>query len=114
MRKLLGRVDLRNLYHVYLEGESYIVAGENPSGHRYECRVHPEAVSYLRDRMKGQRVTSEQAGATLGPVAERFKLPYTYGRKLRFSGQYVPIVAVALDHASVAREGRSYAYSIKK
>lgn len=114
MRKLLGKVDLRNVYYVYLEGEAYIVASENSRGQRYECRVHPGAVSYLRNRMQGRRVTSEQAGAALEPVAERFKLPYTYGRKLRFSGQYVLIVAVTLDQATVVKEGRSYVYSIKE
>ncbi len=113
MRKLLGRVNLRNLYHVYLEGESYIVAGENPRGQLYECRVHPEAVSYLRDRMRGRRVTAEQAGKAVEPVAERYELPYTYGDRLRYSGQYVLIVAVALGQASVVKEGRSYVYSVR-
>lgn len=110
--KLLGKVNLRNLYRVYEEGDSYIVAGENPKGQRYECKVPREAVSYLRDRMAGQRVTAQQAGVTLRPAAERFKLPYTYGDKLRYSGQYVLVAAVALGQATVAKEGRSYVYSI--
>jgi hypothetical protein len=46
---------------------------------RYECRVPPEAVSYLCRRLVGQRVTAEQAVKTIEPVAERFELPYAYG-----------------------------------
>ena len=53
----LGQVELRNLYRVYADGDSYIVTGENPRGQRYECRVRREALSYLRDRIRGQRVT---------------------------------------------------------
>ena len=64
--KLPGQA-LRNLYRVYEEGDSYIVAGENPKGQRYECKVPREAVSYLRDRMAGQRVTAQQAGVTSDP-----------------------------------------------
>jgi hypothetical protein len=113
VKKLLGQVDLRNLYRVYEQGNSYIVTGENARGQRYECTVSREAVTYLRDRMAGRHVTAEQAGDALEPVAERFNLPYTYGDKLRFSGQYVLIAALALDQATVAKEGRSYVYSIK-
>ena len=49
----------------------------------------------------------------IGPVALRFKLPYTYGDRLRNSGQYVLLAAGALGRATVAKEGRSYDYSIK-
>ena len=113
MKKLLGQVSLRNDYKVYEDGKTYVVTGENPRGQRYECRVFPEAVSYLCRRLEGQRVTAEQAGKTVEPVAERFELPYTYGDKLRYSGQYVLIAAVALRQATVVKEGRSYLYSIK-
>jgi hypothetical protein len=40
-------------------------------------------------------------------VAAKFGLPYTYGDRLRFSGQYVLLVAVALGQATVVKEGRS-------
>ena len=80
--------------------------GENPRGQRYECTVPSEAVSYLCRRLAGRRVSAEQAGKTLQPVAESFNLPYTYGDKLRFSGQYVLIAAVALGRATVVKEGR--------
>lgn len=113
MKKHLKQINLRNDYTVYEDGGSYLVAGENRRGQRYECRVRREAVAYLRDRVKGRRVTAEQAGNLLEPVAERFKLPYTYGDKLRYSGQYVLIAAVALGHATVAKEGRSYVYSVR-
>lgn len=113
VKKLLGQVNLRNDYTVYEDSGTYLVAGENRRGQRYECRVRREAVSYLRDRMKGRRITAEQAGDLLEPVAERFKLPYTYGDKLRYSGQYVLIAAVALGHATVAKEGRAYVYSVR-
>lgn len=116
MKKLLGQVDLRNVYRVYEDGRFYLVTSVNPrkpGSQRHECRVHPEAVSYLRNRMAGRHVTAEQAGDALEPVAERFKLPYTYGDKLRYSGQYVLIAAVALGQATVTKEGRSYVYSIK-
>ena len=113
MRRLIGRVSLRNLYQVYEDEGGYVVVSENRRGQRYECTVRPDAVSYLRDRLGGRRVTAEQAGDALEPVAERFKLPYTYGDKLRFSGQYVLIAAVALGQATVAKEGRSYVYSIR-
>jgi uncharacterized protein (DUF1810 family) len=113
VKKLLGQVSLRNDYKVYEDGKTYVVAGENPRGQRYECSVLPEAVSYLCRRLKGQRVTAEQAGKAIEPVAERFRLPYTYGDKLKYSGQYVLIAAVALDQASVVKEGRSYVYSVR-
>ena len=113
MKKLLGQVQLRNLYRVHEDGDSYVVTGESPRGQRYECRVRREAVTYLRDRLAGRRVTAAQAGDALRPMAERFKLPYTYGDRLRFSGQYVLVVAVALGHVIVAKEGRSYVYSVK-
>ena len=41
MRKLLGKVDLRNSYAVYEQDEAYTVVGENSRGQRYECRVPP-------------------------------------------------------------------------
>ena len=112
MKKLLGRVSLRNDHAVYEDGDSYVFAGENRRGQRYECRGSQEAVSYLRNR-KGRHVIAEQAGDLLEPVAERFKLPYTCSAKLRYSGQYAPIVAVTLGHATVAKEGRSYVYSVR-
>jgi hypothetical protein len=78
VKKLLGKVDLRNTYAVYEQDGAYTVASENPRGQRYECRVPPEAVSYLCRRLNGQRVTAEQAGKAIEPAAERFELPYTY------------------------------------
>ncbi len=113
MKELLGRVDLRNSYRVYESGDSYVVVGENARGQRYEAEVPREAVSYLCERMAGRRVTAEQAGKALKPVAERFKLPYTYGDKMRYSGQHVLVAAVALGQATVEKEGRSYVYSIR-
>ena len=107
VKKLLGRVDLRNSYAVYEEGGAYTVTSEGSRGQRYECRVVPEAVDYLCDRAAGGRITSARAGAILEPVAERFSLPYTYGDRLRFSGQYVLLAAVALGRATVVKEGRS-------
>jgi hypothetical protein len=113
MKKLLGEVELPRTYAVYEEGGAYTVTSEGPRGQLYECRVPPEAISYLRRRLEGQRVTAEQAGKTIEPVAERFELPYTYGDKLRYSGQYVLVAAVALGQASVIKEGRSYVYSMR-
>ena len=77
MKKLLGKVDLRNNYAVYEENGAYTVVSESPRGRRYECRVLPEAVYYLCCRLEGQRATAEQAGKILEHVAERFDLPYT-------------------------------------
>ncbi len=59
-------------------------------------------------------VDAEQAGRILEPVAERFiKLPHnTNGNNTRYSGQYVLVAAVVLGQATVAKEGRSYVYSI--
>jgi hypothetical protein len=111
MKKLLGEVELRNSYAVYEEDGAYAVVSEYTRGQRYECRVVPEAVEYLCERAAGQSITSARAGAVLEPVAERFGLPYTYGDRLRFSGQYVLLAAVALGRATVVKEGRSYVYS---
>ena len=58
----MSQVNLRNVYTVYEEGGAYLVASENSRGQRYECRVLPEAVSYLCRKLQGQRVTAEQAG----------------------------------------------------
>lgn len=63
--------------------------------------------------MGGRRVTAEQASEVLELVAERLKLPYTYGGKLRYSAQHVLLVLVALGYARVNKEGRSYVYSVR-
>ncbi len=105
-------MELRNDYKVYEENGVYLVKSENRRGQRYECKVPSAAVSYVCEKMRGRRVTAEQAGDALAPVAGRFKLPYTYGDKLRYSGQYVLIAAVAVGKATVAKEGRAYMYSI--
>lgn len=42
MKKLLGKVELRNSYAVYEEDGAYTVVGENPRGQRYEGRILPE------------------------------------------------------------------------
>lgn len=112
MTKVLKKISLRNDYTVYEDKGAYIVAGENRRGQRYECKVPREAIAYLCDRTRGQSITSERAGDIIEPVAERFKLPYTYGDRLRYSGQYVLLAAVALGRATVAKEGRSYIYSV--
>ena len=112
VEKLLKQVNLRNEYRVYEANGAYLVKSENQRGQRYECKVPSAAISYLCEKMRGQRVTAEQAGAALRPVAERFKLPYTYGDKLRYSGQYVLIATVAAGMATVTKEGRSYMYKI--
>jgi hypothetical protein len=55
VRKLLGQVDLRNLYRVYEDGEFYLVTSVNPRKPESQChegRVHPEAVSYLRSYLQ--------------------------------------------------------------
>lgn len=111
MKKILNQVSLRNDYTVYEEGGAYVVAGENQRGQRYECRVVPEAVDYLCHKTRGRNITSERAGGVIAPLAEQFKLPYTYGDRLRYSGQYV--LLAALGRATATKEGRSYVYSIK-
>ncbi len=65
------------------------------------------------ERPAGRRVTVEQAGSILRPVVERFGLPYIYGDKLRYSGQYVLVAAGASGEATVVKERRSHVYSIK-
>lgn len=54
---------------MFKERGEYLAVGENRRGQRYECRVLPEAVSYLRDRTRGRCVSAEQADAVLNPVA---------------------------------------------
>ena len=61
MKKLLGQVSLCNDYKVCEDGTAYMVTGENRRDQHYECRVLPDAISYLCRRLKGQRVTTEQA-----------------------------------------------------
>ena len=98
---------------MYEEGGAYIVAGENQRGQRYECRVVPGALDYICGRTRGRNITSERTGGVIEPVAERFKLPYICGDRLRYSGQYVLLAAVALGRATVIKERRSYVYLIK-
>lgn len=111
-REFVGKVELRNTYRVYSENGGYLVSGQNRRGQSFETEISPEAVSFLRERLAGKRVNAEDAGRTLAPKAERFKLPYTYGDKLRYSGQHVLTVLVALDQATVEKDGRSYMYRI--
>ena len=113
MKNLLGKVNLRNDYTVYEDGGSYRVAGENRRGQRYESKISQEAVSYLQDRLRGQRVDAAGAARILAPKAESFNLPYTYGEKLRYSAQHVLIILVARGEATVVKEGRSYMYSVR-
>lgn len=113
-RDLVGQVNLRNTYRVYTNGSAYFVVGENPRGQSYESKISRDAVTYLKDRLRGRRVDAEQAAKILAPKAEGFKLPYTYGDKLRYSAQHVLIVLVALGDATVVKEGRSYMYSVKR
>jgi hypothetical protein len=61
--------------------------------------------------LDGQRGNPD--GRTSQNAAERFNMPYTYGNRLRYSGQYVLLAAVAVGRATVTKEGRSYVYSIK-
>ncbi len=113
LKKMLGQVNLRNHYRVYEEGGAYVVTSENTKGQLYECEVRPEAVSYLHGKMMGRRITAEQAGRILEPVAERFiKLSHANGDKRRHSGQYVLVAAVVLGQVMVSKEGRSYVYSV--
>lgn len=112
-RELVGRVNLRDVYYVYEDGSAYAVVSENPRSQGYESKISRDAVSYLKDRLRGQHVTAEQAAKMLAPKAETFKLPYTYGDKLRYSAQHVLLVLVALRDATVVKEGRSYVYSVK-
>lgn len=111
-RELVGRVDLRNAYRVYRDGGGYLVVGENRRGQSYESKISPDAVSFLAGKLRGQRVDAERAAKILAPVAEGFRLPYTYGDKLRYSAQHVLLVLVALGDATVHKEGRSYVYSV--
>lgn len=110
-RELVGQVNLRNTYSVYKNGSVYSVVGENRRGQSYESKISRDAVAYLKDRLRGRRVDAEQAAKILAPKAESFKLPYTYGDKLRYSAQHVLVVLVALGEATVIKEGRSYMYS---
>ncbi len=112
-RELVGQVNLRNAYSVYKKGNAYSVVGENRRGQSYESKISQEAVSYLQQKLRGQRVDAAGAAKILAPKAESFKLPYTYGDKLRYSAQHVLIVLVARGEATVVKEGRSYMYSIR-
>jgi len=112
-RELVNRVNLRNAYSVYQDGGVYSVVGENRRGQSYESKISHDAVTFLKSRLRGQRTNAEQAARILAPKAETFKLPYTYGDRLRYSAQHVLVVLVALGQATVAKEGRSYVYSIK-
>lgn len=112
-RELVGQVNLRNAYSVYKNGSVYSVVGENRRGQSYESKISQDPVSYLRDRLRGQRVDAAGAARILASKAESFKLPYTYGDKLRYSAQHVLIALVALDEATIIKERRSYVYSIK-
>jgi len=78
-----------------------------------ETSIQENLPPYVDDRTRGRNITSERAGGVIAPVAERFKLPYTFGNWLRYSGQYVLLAAVALGRATVTKEGRSDVYSIK-
>lgn len=111
-RELVGQVNLRNAYRVYKNGNVYSVVGENRRGQSYESKISQDAVSYLRDRLGGQRVDAAGAARILAPKAESFRLPYTYGDKLRYSAQHVLIALVALGEATVVKEGRSCIYSV--
>lgn len=113
MGNLLREVELRNLYRIYDDGDSYAVVNEDRRGRRYEYEVSQEAVTYLQDRLRGQRVDAAGAARVLGPKAESLKLPCTYGDKLRYSAQHVLLVLVALGKATVVKESRSYIYSIR-
>ncbi len=103
---------MRNDYRVYRGRSGYLVVGDNRRGQSYESRITRDAAAYLKNKLGGQKTDAAQAARALALKAEDLKLPYTYGDKLRFSAQHVLLVLVALGEAKVAKEGRTYVYSI--
>lgn len=111
MRELLGSVTLRNQRNVYLDGRSYLVE-QIGRGQLYTVQVARAVVDHLQSVLAGRVVTVEDAAAELEPIAERFRLPYTYGHKLQFYVQDALVVMVARGTADFEQVGRRFLYTV--
>jgi hypothetical protein len=47
------------------------------------------------------------------PKAAEFNLPYHYGHQLGYYAQDVLLILVALDKATMTKEGRRYIYTVR-
>jgi hypothetical protein len=105
MRRAIGSVMLRNEYTVYECLDCYEVESANRHGQRFTQEVQFQVVEFMRVRLAGLNVTSDEAAAALELAAKELSLPYAYGHKLKFYAQAVLIVLVALARASHKKVG---------
>ena len=79
----------------------------------YSNAIPTFVVDYLFTQMKGKRVIREDAQEILEPKAAEFNLPYHFGHQLGFYAQDVLLILVALDRATMTKEGRRCIYAVR-
>ena len=113
MPKLIGKVALRNAYHVLEDTEgNYKVTSKDARGAEYSQDVAAKVAEYVGNQLRGKTVVVADAVSLLEDAPARLELPYQYGYKLHFYSQSVLIVLVATKQASYKRNGQRFEYTM--
>ena len=113
MPEFLRTIELRNRRDIYREGNDFIIVQKDQKDREYSNSIPTFVVDYLFTQLKGKRVIREDAQEILEPKAAELNLPYQYGHQLGYYAQDVLLVLVALDRATITKEGRRYIYAVR-
>lgn len=111
MKTLIKEVNLRNCHRVYQDNHDYQVE-QISNKVSYSYSISRQVVDYLFNQLQGSQVDVKEAVNILKPVANKLNLPFTYGYKLEYYTQEILVVLVAINKASVEKEGKKYLYYI--
>ena len=113
MAEFLKTLELRNRRKIYRDGSNFLIKHEDSKGQMHSRSIPSFVVDYLFIQLKGKRVIRDDAQEILEPKAAEFNLPYHYGHQLGYYAQDVLLMLVALDKATMTKEGRRYLYTIR-
>jgi hypothetical protein len=106
----IGNVTLRRQYIVERNADVYRLRSSTLHGAEFVQLVDGPVVRYLAKVLQGQTVIVEDAEKALRKSG--LKLPYQYGYRLKFLGQYVLTILVASGQASHRKAGHRFEYDI--
>ena len=113
MAEFIKTIEMRNRRDIYKEGDEFLILQTDKKGREYKSSIPSFVVDYLFAQLKGKRIIREDAQEILETKAAEFNLPYHYGHQLGYYAQDVLLVLVALDKATITREGRRYIYTVQ-
>ena len=113
MAELIKKIELRNTRKIYREGNEFLILQKDKKGREYKCSIPSFVVDYLFAQLKGKRVIRDDAQEILESKAAEFNLPYQFGHQLGYYSQDALLVLVALDKATMTKEGRRYIYTVR-